>query len=572
MGKEADTDGLQPTGYKTVQDRQPKWLPIPLWIAACLFALVPVVRWIIFETDHQFANIAGAVATLLGCLATYVGMWRLFANTLPRKIVLLASPLALLVLGFSLFEFVGMTGETLPVFRPRFWGNRAMPPSNVPSVPVESAIARLRDEESDLNPIASTQFLGESRNGIIRDDRFSVAWKEQLPTVLWKVPIGAGWSSFAVSRGLAITLEQLDAQECLTAFELTTGKVVWRFKSPGRHYHPMGGLGPRSTPTIHQGKVLSQSALGMVSCVNLQSGEVFWQHDLMKIAGVTQEVSESAIPWGRSGSPLVFDNQVVVPLGGKAGDPTLKTLICFDLETGKILWTGGDQQISYSSPSLLTLRGVPQIVSVNEGSATGHDPKNGNVLWSTPWPSRSNGEACSSQPVALDDHRLLLGKGYALGSKLIDVQYSGDNQANELDPSHWKVETVWASNKILKTKFTSALPFEGMLYGLSDGVLECIDPKDGTRVWRGKRYGHGQAIIVNGNILVIAEDGHIALVPATESSQGKEVAELPVLEGITWNVPAVAGPHLLVRNAEFAVCLLSKKGTGQDARSKSNVQ
>jgi outer membrane protein assembly factor BamB len=141
-----------------------------------------------------------------------------------------------------------------------------------------------------------------------------------------------------------------------------------------------------------------------------------------------------------------------------------------------------------------------------------------------------------------------------------------------MDPACWKVDTLWATNKILKTKFTSAIPYEGLLYGLSDGVLECIDPKDGSRLWRGKRYGHGQAIIVNGNLLVTTEDGRIALVPATATSQGKPIAEMTVLEGITWNVPAVAGPYLLVRNAEFAACLLSNKGAREDAGSKPEVQ
>ncbi len=546
---------------------------IPFWCAAVLFALVPVARWFLFETDHQFANLAGAGIAILGCVFVAIGIWQVFAKTLLQKLLFLATPLVVAGIGFSLFEFVGMTGETVPVFRPRQWSNVAPAQASTPAVAVDQESPPLGVvPTADAIPIASSQFLGPDRNGIVQDDRFSVAWSEQLPSVLWKIPIGAGWSSFAIRDGLAVTFEQIDAQECLTAFSLTTGQVVWRFKTPGKHYHPMGGLGPRSTPTIFGENVYSQSALGIISCVVLRTGEPVWQQDLLKLAGVSQEQSESAISWGRSGSPLVFEDQVVIPFGGKTGDPSLKTLISLDKNTGKVLWTGGDQQISYSSPALLTLRGVRQIVSVNEGAATGHDPHNGNVLWSTPWPSRSNGEACSSQPVAVDDHRLLLGKGYALGSKLIDVQCSGGDAGRQWDPANWKVETVWASNKIMKTKFTSALFYEGMLYGLSDGVLECIDPKDGTRVWRGKRYGHGQAIIVNGHLLVIAEDGRVALIPASESSRGKEVAEMPILDGITWNVPAVAGPYLLVRNAEFAACLLSPKRTGQDAGSPPNVQ
>ena len=171
--------------------------------------------------------------------------------------------------------------------------------------------------------------------------------------------------------------------------------------------------------------------------------------------------------------------------------------------------------------------------------------------------------------MALDDRRLLLGKGYSQGSKLVELNYSGTQEEQGYDPASWKVNTLWTSNRALKTKFTSAIAFQGLLYGLSDGVLECIDPKDGSRVWKGKRYGHGQSIIINGHILVTSEDGRVILIPATDSGQGREIAEIQVLEGITWNVPIVAGPYLLVRNAEFVACLISDKEAGHDAGTVS---
>ncbi len=506
----------------------------------------------------------GTGTALIGCLVAYLGIWNRFAINAKRKSFFLLTPLLIAAVGVSLFEIVGVTGELIPIVRARVWFKKSTPMNESKSTS-NSQVDPAR--ESASIPFESTQFLGSDRNGIIQNQEFSISWDKQIPKVVWKIPIGAGWSSFAIHRGLAITLEQLDDQESLTAFELTTGNVVWRAKSPGRHTHALGGLGPRSTPTIYRGKVIAQSALGIVSCVELETGKLIWQQDLLKLAGVDQETSEKAILWGRSGSPLAMDDCVVVPFGGKADSPSLKSLIAFDLETGKEIWTGGDQQISYASPVLLTLCGVQQIVTVNEGSVTGHDPTSGNVLWSTPWPSKTNGDACSSQPVAVDDRRLLLGKGYALGSKLIELNYSGHDSENQSNPASWKVDTKWESTRTLKTKFTSATAFEGYFYGLSDGVLECIDPKDGSRVWRGKRYGHGQSIIVNGHILVTTEDGRVVLIPATASGQGREIAQVPVLDGVTWNVPAVAGPYLLIRNAEFAACLISNKDAGNDAGS-----
>ena len=217
------------------------------------------------------------------------------------------------------------------------------------------------------------------------------------------------------------------------------------------------------------------------------------------------------------------------------------------LADGKIQWIQGDSQISYSSPALMNLHGIEQIVSVNEGTVTGHDIENGQVLWSTSWPSNSNGAACASQPVSVDGNRILVGKGYTQGSKLFEVQLD--------DKTSWSTKDIWAINKVLKTKFTSSIYYEGKLYGLSDGILECIDPADGSRIWRGGRYGQGQALMVNGTLVISSEVGQLI---AVDRTTGKPLGQVNVLEGVTWNTFAVAGPLLLVRNGTEAVCLSSE--------------
>jgi outer membrane protein assembly factor BamB len=269
--------------------------------------------------------------------------------------------------------------------------------------------------------------------------------------------------------------------------------------------------------------------------------------------------------WGRSGSPLVVDDRVVAGVGGNAKSGNLTTLMAMDQSTGEVVWSNGASQISYSSPTLLTIDGIRQIVNVNEGSATGHRIDDGTVLWKTPWPSQSHADACASQPVLAGTDKILLGKGYALGSKMIEVQCSDKSVEGARKPESWTAVDVWNNTKVLKTKFTNAIFFDAVLFGLSDGVLEAVDPKNGNRLWRGKRYGQGQMIIVNGHLLVTAEDGRVVILPAVKGSTAPDaIAELQVLEGITWNVPAVAGPYLLVRNAEQIACLFCGKEASKD--------
>jgi outer membrane protein assembly factor BamB len=545
---------------------QPKWLSILLGRGSILFgsllllAIVPA-RWSLFEIDHQMANLAGIGLSLLGMMSIYVGIWILAARSWIHHLLFLVTPVSLVGLISTCVEFVGFTGETLPVFRAKSWRTASLKSALPPGSAADPTLGENLPEtiNHSLLQFESTQFLGNDRLGIIDSPTFSVDWANRPPKVAWKQSIGAGWSSFAVAKGLAITLEQSESGECVTAYRLDNGKQVWQTAFPGRHFQAFGGLGPRSTPTIVGNEIYVQTAMGIVARLNLQDGETRWQQDLLALAEIDQATAEQSVAWGRSGSPLIVGDQVVVPFGGKTGAPDLKALISLDRQSGDVLWQNGNAQIAYASPMLLTLCGVSQIVSVNEECATGHNPVSGEELWRTPWPSRSNGDACASQPVAVGDSRVLLGKGYALGSKVVELQFGGDLAINPYDPKEWKVSDVWVNARVLKTKFTSAILSDNVLFALSDGVLECVDPKDGTRIWRGKRYGQGQLIVVNGHLVISAEDGRIVLVKADRDSAGTEVAVVPALEGITWNVPTVAGPYLLVRNGEQVTCLISEK-------------
>lgn len=515
-----------------------------------IFACIPLIHYALDEVDRQYANLASIGCGLLGAIFLVVTIWKIPYLGVGTKWVLSGLPLALLLGGSLLFEFVGFNGEMMPVLRWRFAGRRFLPESG-----------RGAGDASDvkgLNQFRFTQFLGNDRNGVIRDDAFSMRWDERLPEVVWHRPVGAGWGGFSVAQSLAVTLEQLDDEESVTAFRLLSGEIAWQHKMPGRHYHSLGGLGPRSTPTLVESEngwlVVALGATGNLVCLKLEDGSVVWEKSLLDDAGVTQVESESEVSWGRSASPLVFDGKVVVPLGGRyMQSETKRSLIAYSLKNGDELWRTGISQIAYASPALLVLDDVPQIVSVNEGTVTGHSPKNGEQLWESIWPSKSNADACSSQPVQVDGQRLLLGKGYAQGSKLIEIKQLAEESRSK-SVKTWRASDLWVNAKILKTKFTNAIHYEGYLYALSDGVLECVEPDTGNRRWRGERFGHGQVLMVNGVLLVASEEGHIA---AVDPENGVTLAKHQVLDGITWNIPAVAGPYLLIRNGTEAACLKS---------------
>ena len=88
---------------------------------------------------------------------------------------------------------------------------------------------------------------------------------------------------------------------------------------------------------------------------------------------------------------------------------------------------------------------------------------------------------------------------------------------------------------------------EGFIYGLDESILACIDAATGEPKWKGGRYGYGQVMLASGHVIVLTESGELALVRATPTRH-EEVVRFPVLDGKTWNHPAMSDGYLLIRN------------------------
>ncbi len=372
------------------------------------------------------------------------------------------------------------------------------------------------------------QFLGPSRTGVIPGIRISRDWATNAPRLLWRIPVGAGWSGFAIDRGLAITQEQRGGDEAVVAYELTTGRPRWSHRDTVRYDSVIAGDGPRATPTIAGGYVATLGSTGVLNVVEFDTGRRLWTRQI----GV--DASAPSPEWGRSGSPLVHDGRVIVSAGGPDG----QSLIAYDLRTGARVWAGGDAGAGYSSPVLLTLLGRPQVVIFNRDSLVGHDPATGAVLWTQAWQREAPNVA---QPLRISDDLVLAATGYGVGSKLVRLSDRSGVITTSL---------VWESLR-LKPKFANPVLYEGFVYGLDDGVLVCLDPSTGERRWKAGRYGHGQTLIVGDVLLIATEDGEVVLVEPTPEAH-RELARFAVFNGKTWNPPAIAGKYLLVRTDKEA--------------------
>ncbi len=475
----------------------------------------------------QYGNMATAVIAITGVVL--VLLWLMFFSRLLWKTRWLALGIVLAVIGLpaALFEIHGVTGDLVPIIKPR-WRHAA------PAATVSASSLQPAGLDKQALPITLSwpQFLGPSRNSTLPDGpKLARDWNAQPPQKLWRQPIGPGWSGFAVAGERAITLEQRGANEFVVCYELHTGKILWSHADTGHFENTVAGEGPRTTPTIVGDKVVTVGGTGILNCLDLATGKTIWSKNILKENGRSVNV------WGTAGSPLVSGDSVIVNPGGNKG----RSLVAYRLADGKRVWGGGDDSSGYSSPCAAMLCGVPQVMIFNDHGVFGHDQTTGRVLWEYPW---NPAHAHVTQPIVLDGDRVLVSSGYGEGSQLLQVQRDGAGR--------FTVKQLWKTRK-LKSKFNNMVVRDGQVYGLDDGTLACVDLATGVMKWREGRYGHGQFILVRDLLIITAENGEVALVQPSPDGR-RELTRFSAVTGKTWNPPALAGDLLLVRNDEEAAC------------------
>ena len=329
--------------------------------------------------------------------------------------------------------------------------------------PEERLLAQAGDEAKALPsaPAAAETradwpgFRGPDRDGIIPGVRIETDWSASPPVELWRRPIGPGWSSFAVRGDLLYTQEQLGDDEVVACYNATTGEPVWRHRDGARFWESNGGAGPRATPTLRDARVYTFGATGILNVLDAGDGAVVWSR-------TAASDTDAKVPyWGLASSPLVVDDVVIVAASG--------TLVAYDLATGDPRWFGPAGGVSYSSPHLLTIDGVVQILLLNGAGATSVAPADGTLLWEHPWPGSG-----IVQPALTADGDVLISALSASGG------IGTRRTAVARGPGGWTIEERWTSIR-LKPYFNDFVVHDGHAFGFDGSILASIDLEDGKR-------------------------------------------------------------------------------------------
>ena len=476
-----------------------RWLPLTV-------LLVTVAWWYESATDLWYATLSQMVVGVIA--GTSISAWYLWLGGSKLR-----------VRAFALGSIWSVALLLLVVFKPIYNGD-------VGIVGWRMRFAANHDESliqekqhavaTDLQPTKRDypRFLGNGYWPEVANVELSHDWQTHPPQLIWRRDIGAGWSSFAVVGNYAFTQEQRGDQELVSCYRLIDGTIVWTHADPVR-FDPsdiaggVGGAGPRATPTVFSGKVFTQGATGIVNCLDARSGATIWSHDTIA------ETGASLLEWGKSGSPLVVDDKVVISVGAPEDEELRRhfdfSLVAYDLQTGHLCWHTGNRIADYASPLVATICDEQQIIVINEGYVSAHRIRDGEVLWEHPWSKAGDTQDSAVQPIPLPGDRLFLCKGYGIGASIWQIRRNQDGQ--------YVVEPQWNPSiiPVMKSKFSSVVVRDGYIYGLDDVLLECIDLQDGKVMWKARRrpvFGHGQIILVGDTLLVVSESGDLALVEA----------------------------------------------------------
>lgn len=383
------------------------------------------------------------------------------------------------------------------------------------------------------------QFLGPQRNGISSETGLLETWPAGGLKELWRSDGGVGMSGLAIVRDCLLTLIQRDEKQSLVAMNAETGERLWQTAIAPAYQNQMGD-GPRSTPTIWGDKVFVLSGEGIVAAVNFGDGKVLWSKNML------EELQGKPADYGMACSPLVVGDRVIVIIGAPQA-----TVVALDTSSGKLAWSAGNDAAGYSSPALLNVAGGKQIVVFTGSSVLGLAPTSGTVLWRYPYETDYH---CNIATPLAHVGRVFVSSGENHGSALLELKPIG---------KMFEIKPVWESQgttSVLRNEWQTSILLDGYLYGF-DNVgsagpithLTCINARTGQRAWQQARFGKGNLIAADGQLIISTMKGELVVVRATPQGY-EEIGRQPVL-GSTRQAPALSAGRLYLRDDQEIVCL-----------------
>lgn len=376
------------------------------------------------------------------------------------------------------------------------------------------------------------QWRGPNRDGKTAGFVAPTTWPQQLKQK-WKIPLGLGDSSPALVDDKLYLFGREDTDEVVLCVEAATGKTVWQQKYPADYVvtgPPARHPGPRSSPIVAEGKICVLGVGGILSCFDANTGKLLWRKSSAKDYLDTPYRADSSM------SPIVADGRCIVQVGTKPQG----AMIAFDLATGEAKWKWAGEEPASSSPVLMTVDGVPQIVTFTSKSLVGVGLADGKLLWQIPFLAGTGGNATT--PVI--DGQTVYYTGLGKGLFALKVLH---------DANGFSTTNLWTNTK-LGAQFTTPVLKDGLLYGFT-GRYFCASAKTGETLWTDTTGRGSIAAVIDAGSVILSLTGNGQLIAFKPSEKEyAELANIKVADAETWAHPVIAGKRIFIRDLHSAAC------------------
>ena len=372
------------------------------------------------------------------------------------------------------------------------------------------------------------QWGGPTRDFVVaRQD--PLAWTEGEPAVLWRRPLGPGYSAIAVRGDRLFTMTRRGDEEVVLALAAKSGRTLWENAylapvAPGPTLDTSWGEGPNATPLVFGGRVYTFGFTAVLSCLDEETGDLVWRR------GLAGEVGGKAPYFGHSASPMRHGDTVIVPAGGA---------MAFHLETGEPVWSNTDFEATYASPRLWRVGERTQLVVPAAGEIVGLDPEDGRLLWRHPHANSARTILSDALP---GDDGVLFASAYFLGSIGLALGEDGES-----------VQELWQTRR-LQLAQSNAIRVDGVVYGFHNSILTAVDVASGEVLWRERGFERSNLLKVGEGFLLFDRLGKLSLVSLDRQGVTRHV-EAQLLEGRSWTAPTLVGDWLYARNLESIVAV-----------------
>ena len=374
------------------------------------------------------------------------------------------------------------------------------------------------------------QFRGITRDSKVTGFKVPNTWPQAL-TQVWKVTVGFGDATPVLLGNKIYLATRQSNDEVILCLDAATGKEIWRSPYPApavtgpSSSHP----GPRSTPAVANGKVVTFGVTGILSCLDAATGKVLWRKDN----------PSNAVPQFFTGmSPLIVDGLCIAHLGTQ----NKGEVVALDISTGAEKWKWEGDGPAYSSPSLMIVDGKKHIVIQTEKNLISLNLADGKFVWQVTTPVQQRFYNCTSPYI---NGQIIYYTGQGTGTKAVGVT----KQDNLFVPKE-----LW-SNTEVGAKWNTPILKDGFLFGFTDQRrIYCLDASTGKTAWLDNAVNSDFATIVDcGPVIIGLPNTSNLIVFQPDGKQYSEIARYKVSETPIYAFPVIAGNLIYIKDAESLI-------------------